>query len=253
MMHKLTTQIHTTLSASLEARAVYLYDCYKSISSKSVGHDNYLDVGCGYGVNSSIFGWDFKNVVCLDLNAKNLDECRRRISSKSNKNLFIVRGDVQSLPFKRESYDLVSAFSLIEHVPDKRETLKELLRVLKRDGELVLQFPNKYFFTELHTGLPAYFIIPSFIKPWFLRKISYVGLLEINIPTLREIKTLIEDLGVSIEIKKTKVIYPIETIPPGLRWIYSILKRIKVLNLVPLGWMVCIKKLEGKKEREKYL
>ena len=247
MGRKIRNEIHTTLSASLEARAIYLYNCYTSISSKKIEHDNYLDVGCGYGVNSSIFGRDFKDVVCLDLSAKNLEECRRRISSKSNKNLSLVRGDAQSLPFKRESFDLVSAFSLIEHVPDKREMLKELLRVLKEDGELVLQFPNKYFFMELHTGLPAYFLIPSFIKPWFLRKIGYEGLLEINIPTIREIKKLIEDLGVSGEIKKTKVIYPIETIPHGLRWIYTILKRLKVLNLVPLGWMVCIKKSKEQK------
>lgn len=146
------------------------------------------------------------------------------------------------MPFKHESFDLVSAFSLIEHVPDKREMLKELLGVLKKDGEFVLQFLNKYFFVELHTGLPAYFIIPSFIKPWFLRKIGHEGLLEINIPSIREIKKIIEDLGVSVEIRKSKVIYPIKTIPQGLRWVYTILRRIKVLNLVPLGWMVCIKK-----------
>lgn len=211
---------------------------------RNTEHINYLDVGCGYGVNSYIFGRDFNNVICLDLSAKNLEECRNRIGSKNNKNLFFVRGNAQSLPFKRESFDLVSAFSLIEHVPDKREMLRELLGVLKKDGELVLQFPNKYFFMELHTGLPAYFIIPSFIKPWFLRKIGYEGLLEINIPTIREIKKMIEDLGVSVEIRKSKVIYPIETIPEGLRWIYTILKRLKVLNLVPLEWMVCIRKCE---------
>lgn len=163
---------------------------------KNIEHTNYLDVGCGYGVNSSIFGRDFNNVICLDFNlsSKKVKECRSRIGSKGNKNLFFVR------------------------------------------------FPNKYFFMELHTGLPAYFLIPSFIKPWFLRKIGYKGLLEINIPTIREIKKIIEDLGVSVEIRKSKVIYPIKTIPQGLRWVYTILKRIKVLNLVPLGWMVCIRK-----------
>lgn len=244
MTLKITTQIQSTISASLEARAVYLYDCYKSISSKSVGHDSYLDVGCGFGVNSCIFGRDFDNVICLDLSAKNLEECKRRISSEGNSRFFFVSGDAQSLPFKRETFDLVSAFSVIEHVHDQRAMLRELLGVLKSGGEIVLQFPNKYFFMELHTGLPAYFIIPSFIKPWFLKKIGYAGLLKINIPTVREIKGIIEDLGVSVEIKRTKVIYPVETIPPRLRGLYSSLKLLKVLNLVPMGWMVCIKKTE---------
>jgi SAM-dependent methyltransferase len=240
MTLEITTRIHTTFSSSLEARAIYLYDCYIGMR-KNIGHINYLDVGCGYGVNSYVFGQDFKNVICLDQSPRNLEECRNRIDPK-DKNLFLVRGDAQLLPFKRESFDLVSAFSLIEHVSDKKEMLGELLSILKKDGELVLQFPNKYFFMELHTGLPAYFIPPSPIKPWFLRKIGYERLLEINIPTVREIKKIIEDLGVSVEIGKSDVIYPIETIPNGFRWMYTILKRIKVLNLVPLGWMVYIKK-----------
>jgi ubiquinone/menaquinone biosynthesis C-methylase UbiE len=243
MKFKITSQIQSTLTSNLERRAFYLYNCYVSMS-KNIEHINYLDVGCGYGVNSSIFGQDFNNVICLDFNlsSKKVEECRSRINSKSHNMLFFVSGDAQSLPFKPECFDLVSAFSVIEHVPDKSEMLRALLDVLKKDGELVLQFPNKYFFMELHTGLPAYFLIPSFIKPWFLRKIGYEGLLEINIPTIREIQKMIEDLGVFVDIKKSKVIYPIETIPPRLRWLYSILKRTKVLNLVPMGWMLCIKK-----------
>lgn len=204
--------------------------------TKNNKHENYLDVGCGYGVNSSIFGQDFNKVVCLDLNAKNLNECSRRTRSS------LIKGDVQLLPFKSNSFDLVSAFSLIEHVADKRAMLSNLLTVLKKDGELVLQFPNKYFFMELHTGLPLYFLIPSFMKPWFLRKIGYERLLEVNIPTVKEISKIIEDLNVSVTIRKSKVIYPIETIPHELRWIYTILKKLKVLNLVPMGWLLCIRK-----------
>jgi ubiquinone/menaquinone biosynthesis C-methylase UbiE len=244
MTFKITTRIHTTLSSSLEARANYLYGCYNN-KRGNIRRNNYLDVGCGYGVNSYIFGRGFNNVSCFDLSAKNLEECKRRISSEGNSRFSFVKGDAQSLPFKQESFELVSAFSLIEHVPNKRELLRELLGVLKKDGELVLQFPNKYFFVELHTGLPAYFVVPSFIKPWFLKKIGYAGLLKINIPTVREIKGIIEDLGVSAEIKKSRVIYPIETIPPRLRGIYSILRLFKVLNLVPMGWMVCIKKSDS--------
>jgi len=50
---------------------------------KNIEHDNYLDVGCGYGVNLYIFGRDFKNVVCLDLSQKNLEECKDISSQKT--------------------------------------------------------------------------------------------------------------------------------------------------------------------------
>ena len=242
MIHNITNNIQTTFTSSLETRALYLYNCYVSTSENNK-QNNYLDVGCGYGVNTSIFGQDFNNVVCLDLSTKNLNECHRRITSENNRKTFLIRGDALSLPFKHDSFDLVSAFSLIEHVTDKRVMLNNLLSVLKKDGELVLQFPNKYFFMELHTGLPFYFIVPSFIKPWFLRKIGYEGLLDINIPTIKEIEKIIENLSITVMIKKSKVIYPIETIPHKLRWIYRILKKLKVLNLVPMGWVLCIRKI----------
>lgn len=240
-MHNITSSIQTTFSLSIETRALYLYNCYVTMS-KNNKHNNYLDVGCGYGINSFVFGQDFNNVICLDLSVKNLNECQRRIGLRNNKKTSLIRADAQILPFKCDSFNLVSAFSVIEHVTDKQAMLNNLLSVLKKDGELVLQFPNKYFFVELHTGLPLYFIIPSFIKPWVLRKVGYEGLLEINIPTIREIQKMIEDLGVFVDIKKSKVIYPIETIPHGLRWVYTILKRLRVLDLVPMGWILCIRK-----------
>ena len=241
MIHNITNNIQATFTSSLEARALYLYNCYVGMSANNK-HNNYLDVGCGYGVNTSIFGQSFNNVVCFDLSAKNLNECQKRITSENNKKSVFIKGDAQALSFKRNSFDLVSAFSLIEHVADKRVMLNNLLSVLKKDGELVLQFPNKYFFMELHTGLPVYFIIPAFIKPWFLRKIGYEGLLDINIPTIKEIEKIIKGLGIFVTIKKSKVIYPIETIPPELRWIYRILKKLKVLDFVPMGWILCIRK-----------
>ena len=241
-MYHITNNIQATFTLSLETRALYLYNCYVGISENNK-HNNYLDVGCGYGGNTTIFGQDFNNVVCFDLSTKNLNECQKRITSENNKKSVFIKGDAQLLPFKPNSFDLVSAFSLIEHVVDKRVMLNNLLSVLKKDGELVLQFPNKYFFMELHTGLPVYFIIPSFIKPWFLRKIGYKELLEINIPTIKEIKNIIKGLNISVTIKKSKVIYPIETIPHELRWIYKILKKLKILDFVPMGWVLCIKKI----------
>ena len=226
---------------TLEPRAEYLYDCYNRIK-KNTKYISYLDVGCGYGINTSIFGRSFNETVCFDISTEILEECKRRIASKNNKKIFFVKGDAQLLPFKREYFNLVSAFSLIEHVSDKQEILREMLDVLKKDGELLLQFPNKYFFIDLHTGIPLYSFFPSFIRLWILRKIGYDG--KIDIPTVRQIEKMIKNIGVSVEIRKSKIVYPLEVIPQKMKWIYRIMKRLGVLSLVPLGWMVCIRKLK---------
>ncbi len=56
---------------------------------------------------------------------------------------FAVHGDLISgtrLPMAKEMFDLVTSFSVIEHISDKQGALEEALRVLKPDGLLCLTF-----------------------------------------------------------------------------------------------------------------
>ena len=243
MLHKLTDSIHTAFSSSLYTRANYLYDAY-NIIRQNVVYLNYLDVGCGYGVNSSVFGRFFSNTICLDFDAENLEECRNYNNPKINKNIFLIRGDAHSLPFKNKSFDLVTAFSLIEHISNKEVMLSEMLRVLKSDGELLLQFPNKYFFIDLHTGIPFFSLFPHFLRILILKKKGYKG--EIGIPNLRKIKSELKDIKYPVKIVKIKINYPIEMIPQKFRLLYRVLKGMRVLYLVPMGIMVCFRKIDNK-------
>jgi len=233
--------IHTAFSSSLYTRANYLYDTYNSVR-QNTRYINYLDVGCGYGINTFIFGRFFNNTVCLDIDTKNLEEGRRYNNPKTTKNISFIRGDAQSLPFDDEIFDLVTAFSLIEHVPNKELMISEMLRVLKPNGELLLQFPNKYFFIDFHTGIPFFSLFPHFLRILILKKKGYEG--RIDIPCIREIKSTIRDIYCCVEIKKIKINYPIEMIPQRLRLLYKILKILGVLNLVPMGLLVCIRKVK---------
>ena len=52
-----------------------------------------------------------------------------------------ITGDVGSLPFRSEAFDLVSAFDVVEHVADDRAVFRELSRVLKDDAVLLLAVP----------------------------------------------------------------------------------------------------------------
>ena len=42
-----------------------------------------------------------------------------------------------------ENFDIITAFDLIEHVPDPLSTLKEMRNLLKRDGIILIFTPNK--------------------------------------------------------------------------------------------------------------
>lgn len=52
--------------------------------------------------------------------------------------------DVQNLPFDNNSYDVVICNHVLEHVPDDKKAMQEILRVLKPGGYSILQIPADF-------------------------------------------------------------------------------------------------------------
>jgi SAM-dependent methyltransferase len=60
-----------------------------------------------------------------------------------------LTGDVSALPFRNETFDLVCACDVIEHVTDDRAVFREVSRVLKDEGVLLLAVPlHRHLWTE---------------------------------------------------------------------------------------------------------
>jgi len=60
---------------------------------------------------------------------------------KDNLNNYVC-ASAEHLPFKNHSFDLIFFCEVIEHVNDCNKTLNELKRVLKKEGFLIISFPN---------------------------------------------------------------------------------------------------------------
>jgi len=108
-----------------------------------------LDVGCGTGYTTSgiLNREDVCEVVGLDMNpvqlkraAKNLVSEKRRIS--------ISRGDADNLPFTDGSFDAVISVGAVEYFPDPERALKELARVTRSDGTVVVGGPESGWFSK---------------------------------------------------------------------------------------------------------
>ena len=240
LIKNIKNQIQINHVSNLDVRAKYLHSLYQPISKKLANNNKYLDIGCGFGVNSQIFGEQFDSIYCSDYSMVELGKCEKCMPEHGN--VFYVAADAQSLPFKGECFDLVTAFSLIEHVPDQEQMLKEALRLLTKYGTLVIQFPNRYFFMELHSGIPFCYLIPDFAKPWASKKFGYPGLAEINLPKPKKIKKIIAKIDASMNVTIIRVVYPTETIPPKFRKFYTILTKIGIFKFIPFGWMVICEK-----------
>ena len=94
-----------------------------------------LEVGCGRGVGSEIildlFGAE--EVDAFDLDPKMVEKASRRLEPWGNK-ARIWTGDATDINADDSTYDAVFDFGIIHHVPNWRDALAEVHRVLKPGG-----------------------------------------------------------------------------------------------------------------------
>ena len=111
----------------------------KYLSSFVKDSSKVLDVGCGSGVITTALGKKFPNAIItgIDLNEDRFKKENSSLDSNSNVN-FIV-GNARKLPFNNEYFDIVFIRFLLEYLKNPVEIIKEMLRVLKYGGVIVLQ------------------------------------------------------------------------------------------------------------------
>jgi 2-polyprenyl-3-methyl-5-hydroxy-6-metoxy-1,4-benzoquinol methylase len=100
-----------------------------------------LDVGCGSGVCSGHMGASGAEVTGVDGNAEAIAFARR---TYGRDNVHFSTGHVDDLRFAPQSFDKAICFEVIEHLyhPQVADLLREVRRVLKRGGELLITTPN---------------------------------------------------------------------------------------------------------------
>jgi SAM-dependent methyltransferase len=96
-----------------------------------------LEIGGGRsGLTSMLY--PRAHVVNIDLNDEYASApCNRRPRVR------FVSGDATDLPFEAESFDAVTMFDLLEHVPDDARAVREAFRVLRPGGCLLVSTPNQ--------------------------------------------------------------------------------------------------------------
>jgi len=93
-----------------------------------------LDIGCNDGTITEIISKKNK-VIGMELS-------EGAVKKAKEKGLKIIRGSVYKIPIKENSFDKVHLSEVIEHLLDTDKALKEILRVLKPSGELIITTPN---------------------------------------------------------------------------------------------------------------
>lgn len=95
-----------------------------------------LDAGGGTGRVSSRLRSTIDEIVVCDLSLSMLRQ------AKNKGRLLTVQTHVEKLPFPDESFERILVVDALHHFCNQRESIQELLRVLKTGGCLVIEEPN---------------------------------------------------------------------------------------------------------------
>jgi len=104
-----------------------------------------LDIGCGTGGNMEILS-SFGKVIGLDRSIKAKDFCEKQGFGN------VMLGDIDNIPtmFGQNSFDLVTAFDVLEHLDGDEKTMKDVLSILKKGGHFLITVPAYQFLWSEH-------------------------------------------------------------------------------------------------------
>lgn len=109
------------------------YDKY--IASLKLPGKKVLDVGCGVGAV-------VQALIREGVDGYGIDPCEPAIvQARQGCGTFCV-GEAIALPFEDAFFDAVGSFTVLEHVEDPDTMLREMVRVLKPGGRIVIACPN---------------------------------------------------------------------------------------------------------------
>ncbi len=98
---------------------------------------NILEIGVGTGKNLKYYNQNAK-VVGIDLSPKMLAKAKDKLKILRNKNIKLEEADAQKLKFKDNSFDYVVCTFVLCSVPDPVKALKEMKRVVKKKGKILM-------------------------------------------------------------------------------------------------------------------
>ena len=150
-----------------------------------------LDAGCGF--DAAVLS-KYSHLVKLPIGI----DLTKDFSIPNNK-VKAITGNVENLPFKDNSIDLCFSRSVCEHLKNPYKVFRELKRVLKPRGKIIMVTPNKYHYSSIISKM-----LPISFKRIFLKKVFGEDAYD-NFPTFYKanskyfIKNIAKETGLKIE------------------------------------------------------
>lgn len=164
-------------------RKISLKQKLKLINASISTQKNLLDVGCGTGDFLRVAKQNHWSVSGIEPNK----QARQIANNKTDNSVFEIE---HLLKFQAESFDVISLWHVLEHLPNLEEHIQVFKKLLKPNGTLIIAVPNyKSYDAEYYQEFWAAYDVPRHL--WHFNKDSISKLVS----------------KVSMEVVKTKPMY----------------------------------------------
>jgi ubiquinone/menaquinone biosynthesis C-methylase UbiE len=168
---------------------------------RNMDNPDVLECGCGPGDILELLAPLRCKLTGLDLNPRYLNLAAKRVPGAT-----LIDGNVEQLPFPDTSFDIVYAVGVFQYLKDERAAARELCRVTKEGGVVLVSFAN---YRMLHLFLDPYYLY-RIIKKFsgFNKQPANTGVEEAPIRRypLAQLRNLFREYGLH-EIQTTSTSY----------------------------------------------
>ncbi|MGH9203226.1 MAG: class I SAM-dependent methyltransferase [Vicinamibacterales bacterium] len=151
--------------------------------------DHVLEVGVGTGINAPLYPRSC-HVTGVDFSTSMLEKARARVARKALSNIRLIEMDAANLTFDDDSFDIVYAPYLISVVPDPVQVVREMRRVCRPGGKMIIlnhfksagplmaRLERAISPLTVHIGFKADLDLPGFLaqsrlQPLSIEKVSF--------------------------------------------------------------------------------
>lgn len=190
-----------------------------------------LDVACGMGNGSALLSRNADFVSGLDRDKESVNFAKKHYSRPNSE--FII-GDAEILNFPENSFDIVVSFETIEHLPSPKKFLKEIKKILKPGGMLILSSPDREVVREI-------LIDVSYQNPFHIKEFS-----QEELKSLLEKTFQVEEIWGQFVYESSFLRKKIRDI---LRFLIQLDRQKRLKKLLPLSWVLTIpRRVSGMKK-----
>lgn len=100
-----------------------------------------LDIGCGRGnesIEAALKAGPEGKVTGLDVTREMIEKARENALNSGVSNIDFVEGEIECLPFDKNTFNAVMSNCVINHALSKKKAFKEIFRVLRKGGRFVI-------------------------------------------------------------------------------------------------------------------